>query len=140
MAWNQNSTGTVGSVTTLQSFWFIKSDWLGKVSVGTQSPAGGQRRDPGRRVGLARAGQLGDVDNSSFFPWKSGGAGVGNGATWGDIGFCHHIGLGIGGDCNGVPTEVVRNTARLAPGSPGWPLGAQDDMWDVAARYAGEWN
>ena len=66
--------------------------------------------------------------------------GTQSGLIWGDLGHCHQIGAGIGGDCNGVPLNVVRYDSPVFGGfsvSASW---GEDDMWDVAARYAGEYN
>ncbi len=43
-------------------------------------------------------------------------------------------------DCNGLPTNAVRYDSPTFAGfsvSASW---GEDDFWDVAARYAGEWN
>jgi hypothetical protein len=56
--------------------------------------------------------------------------------TWGSIGRC--VGGGVIGDCNGGTQNVVRYDSPTYAGfsvSASW---GQDDMWDVAARYAGE--
>ena len=49
-------------------------------------------------------------------------------------------GGGANGDCNGATQHVVRYDSPTFGGfsvSASW---GEDDMWDVAARYAGEWN
>ncbi len=52
---------------------------------------------------------------------------------WGGAGGC------VWGDCNGLPTNSVRYNSPTFGGfsvSASW---GEDDFWDVAARYAGEW-
>jgi predicted porin len=54
--------------------------------------------------------------------------------TWGGAGGC------VWGDCNGVPTNSVRYDSPTFAGfsvSASW---GEDDFWDVAARYAGEFR
>jgi predicted porin len=54
--------------------------------------------------------------------------------TWGGAGGC------VWGDCNGAPTNSVRYDSPTFGGfsvSASW---GEDDFWDVAARYAGEWH
>ena len=137
-----------GNVQTLQSYWFVKSDHLGKVGVGKQSQASDNTAIlvdgsgslvaanwvafdvnsfaiRGRNVVnlLARGDEGGDID-------------VFAGKTWGSIGGCY--GGGAWGDCNGATQNVVRYDSPTFGGfsvSASW---GEDDMWDVAARYAGE--
>jgi hypothetical protein len=121
----------------LQSFWFLKSDHLGKVSVGLQSQAsdntailvdGSGSLVPANWVAFEyRAFFLRRNDGSlSPFQW-----GVSNTKCFGG---------GAIGDCNGATQHVVRYDSPTFGGfsvSASW---GEDDMWDVAARYAGEFN
>ena len=71
-------------------------------------------------------------DVNSFFVRNSS---TGNLSTlqWGGAGGC------VWGDCNGLPTNSVRYDS---PSFGGFSVSAswgEDDFWDVAARYAGEW-
>ena len=57
---------------------------------------------------------------------------------WG-LNSCRGMG-GSWGDCNGLPQDSVRYDSPTFAGfsvSASW---GQDHFWDVAARYAGEWN
>jgi len=59
---------------------------------------------------------------------------------WGDVASCGHTSLGIAADCNGVPLNAIRYDSPTFGGfsvSASW---GEDDFWDVAARYAGEFN
>jgi hypothetical protein len=63
---------------------------------------------------------------------------TGGDKTWGSFGNCY--GGGAWGDCNGNTQNVVRYDSPTFGGfsvSASW---GEDDMWDVAARYAGEWS
>lgn len=142
-------------VSLLQSYWFINSDRLGKLSLGKLSQASdnaailvdgsgtlvpanwlmiegasfGMRVD---KVRLSAAGFGGfTIDAGGFY----------SGLSWGSgLGYCQHTSLGIAADCNGLPLNAVRYDTPTFAGfsvSASW---GEDDFWDVAARYAGEFN
>ncbi len=56
----------------------------------------------------------------------------GDALTWGAAGAC------IPGDCYGVPTNIVRYDTPTFAGFSGSASWGEDDVWDVALRYAGE--
>lgn len=124
-----------GGVQTLQSYWFIKSDQLGKISVGKQSQAsdntailvdGSGSLVPANWVAF-------DVNNFNVRLRD----GTLSSLTWGATQSCFGMG-GAWGDCNGLTQNVVRYDS---PTFGGFSLSAswgEDDMWDIAARYAGE--
>ena len=122
------------------SYWFIQSDQLGKLSVGKQS------------LGADNAA-LGTDFSGTLFPANSvtfdGGnlrvidsaTGLPTGARWLNVAFwCEHAGVGIANDCAGGRLNGVRyDTPTIA----GFTLSAswgEDDYWDVAARYSGEFS
>ena len=121
--------GATNSVGTLQSFWFIKSDQLGKISVGKQSQASDNTAILVDGSGSLVPANWVPFDFGSFFLRQKNGqltdltlSGAG---TWGDV--------------NGAPTNSVRYDS---PSFGGFSVSAswgEDDFWDVAARYAGEW-
>jgi len=130
-------------VGVLQSYWFLRSESLGKVSVGLLSQAsdntamlvdGSGSLVPANWVLFDGAGMIlrsGGVRLTDFTGTRA--------LTWGgSLGLCTHINEGIGADCNGVPLNAVRYDT---PTFAGFSLSAswgEDDFWDVAARYAGE--
>src|SRR4029079_4988404 len=123
--------GTSNGVGTLQSFWFIKSDQLGKVSVGKQSQA-----SDNTAILVDGSGSLVPANGLSFdvniFVVRNSNTGTLSGLQWGGAGGC------VWGDCNGLPTNSVRYDSPTFGGfsvSASW---GEDDFWDVAARYAGE--
>jgi hypothetical protein len=156
-----NGPGSVvtGAVDVFQSYWFIKSDHLGKVSVGLQSPAGDNAAILVDGSGSLVPSNWVMFDNRSFFFRQNGS--IGNGVAWGSLGLCQQGG-GIGGDCVSNPFSAVRydspvfagfsvsadwaNNAAGAPGlhciTAGVNAGTdcQSGYWDVFGRYAGEWN
>jgi hypothetical protein len=138
---NNNSLGLTQANTSantlglLQSFWFIKSDNLGKLSVGLQSQASDNTAILVDGSGSLVPANWVAFDYNSFFIRTSTG---GFGPTWGSNGGC--VGGGAIGDCNGLTQNVVRYDSPTFGGfsvSSSW---GEDDMWDVAARYAGEFN
>jgi hypothetical protein len=124
-------------VQTLQSYWFIKSDNLGKISVGRQSQA-----SDNAAILVDGSGSLVPA-NWVAFDVNSFGVRLSNGnfldTSWGGVaGGCGTMG-GAWGDCNGLTQNVVRYDSPTFGGfsvSASW---GEDDMWDVAGRYAGEW-
>ncbi|MFT3730732.1 MAG: porin [Hyphomicrobium sp.] len=126
-------TGKANGVGTLQSFWFIKSDQLGKVSVGKQSQA-----SDNTAILVDGSGSLVPANWVSFdvnaFNVRNKTTGNLTDLTWGGAGGC------VWGDCNGLPTNNVRYNS---PSFGGFSVSAswgEDDFWDIAARYAGEWG
>ncbi|MCB1505953.1 MAG: porin [Hyphomicrobiaceae bacterium] len=125
------------SVSVLQSYWFINSDRLGKVSVGQLSHASDNTAILVDGSGSLVPANWLVIEGTSFLTLENG---VRNGFTWGDFHHCGHISLGIAADCNGVPWNAVRYDSPTFGGfsvSASW---GEDDFWDVAARYAGEFN
>ncbi len=121
----------------LQSYWFMKSDHMGKVSVGLQSQASDNTAIlPDGSGSLVPANWVAFGFNS--FALRQSNNNALSASTWGGIGGC--VGGGAIGDCNGATQHVVRYDSPTFGGfsvSASW---GEDDMWDVAARYAGEWS
>ena len=124
-------TGVFRGVAVAQSYWYVKSEKLGKVSVGLVSQA-----SDNTAILVDGSGSLVPA-NFVAFDWNNFGARD----AAGNIGPT----LGIGGlagcsDCNGVPLNAVRYDSPTFGGfsvSASW---GEDDFWDVAARYAGEFS
>jgi predicted porin len=124
---NNVLTGTPRGVSALQSFWFVKSDTLGKVSVGLQSQA-----SDNTAILVDGSGSLVPANFVAFdyIRFSARNAGGGLGPTFGSLMGCT--------DCNGIPLNSVRYDSPTFGGfsvSASW---GEDDFWDIAARYAGE--
>jgi hypothetical protein len=125
-------TGTANGVGVLQSFWFIKSDQLGKVSVGKQSQASDNTAILVDGSGSLVPANWVSFDVNAFFV-RDKNSGLLSSLTWGGAGGC------VWGDCNGAPTNSVRYDSPSFGGFSASASWGEDDFWDVAARYAGEW-
>jgi Gram-negative porin len=133
----------------LQSFWFVKSDTLGKVSVGLQSQASDNAAILVDGSGSLVPANWVTFTGDGFFLRRSGTGNSLNTFSLGpdnfsvrqkDLAFCNTLGTGVGGDCNGVPLNSVRYDSPTFGGfsvSASW---GEDDFWDVAGRYAGEFG
>ncbi|MFA5897945.1 MAG: porin [Hyphomicrobium sp.] len=133
---NYNPTGgRFNGIGLLQSFWFIKSDNLGKVSVGLQSQASDNTAILVDGSGSLVPANWVAFDYAGFFVRNKASANT-TGVEFISVGGCR--GGGTIGDCNGGTQNVVRYDSPVFGGfsvSASW---GEDDMWDVAARYAGE--
>ena len=125
----------LGGVQLLQSYWFVKSDQLGKIGVGKQSQA-----SDNTAILVDGSGSLVPANWVAFdvnsFGIRTGDGGF-SGLSWGGAQSCFGMG-GAWGDCNGLTQNVVRYDSPTFGGfsvSASW---GEDDMWDVAGRYAGE--
>ena len=136
----QAGPGDPGGVAPLTLFWWLKSEQLGKISVGKISQASDNAAILADSSGanLIMANWV-FFDGAAFQVRPKGATGLAGlaDATWGDFGFCHHIGAGIGADCNGVPRQGVRYDSPTIAGFSASASWGPDDFWDVAARYRG---
>jgi hypothetical protein len=133
----QQGTFTGPVVTVLQSFWFLKSDHLGKVSVGRQSQASDNTAILVDGSGSLVPANWVAFETNAFQVFSK--TGVATGLIWGAAGSCRGMG-GAWGDCNGLTRMAVRYDSPTWQGfsvSADW---GDDDFWDVAARYSGEFN
>ena len=125
-----------GGVQVLQSYWFVKSDHLGKIGLGKQSQASDNTAILVDGSGSLVPANWVAFDINGFFIRTTDGGYLGT--TWGGAGGgCATMG-GAWGDCNGLTQNVIRYDSPTFGGfsvSASW---GEDDMWDVAGRYAGE--
>lgn len=137
---NASALGANGAyaVQLLQSYWFIKSDHLGKVGVGLQSSASDNAAILVDGSGSLVPANWVMFDYNGFLLRNS--SGTISALNWQTVGgFCFGGG-GAGGDCFGAPRDSIRYDSPTFGGfsvSASW---GEDDFWDVAARYSGEYN
>ena len=129
-----DNAGILGANITrpLQSYWFVKSETLGKVGVGLQSQASDNTAILVDGSGSLIAANWVAFDTGGFFLRRTNGALVGAYAAIG----CGNMG-GAWGDCNGGTRNVVRYNSPAFAGFSVSATWGKDDIWDVAARYAG---
>ena len=123
--------GGAGGVQTLQSYWFVRSETLGKLSVGKLSQASDNAAILVDQSGSLVSANWVSFDINSFFI-RDKSTGVLTSRRWGEAGGC------VWGDCNGVPLNAIRYDT---PSFGGFSLSAswgEDDFWDIAARHASE--
>ncbi|MEW5964341.1 MAG: porin [Pseudomonadota bacterium] len=132
---NRNNDDAGNAIALLQSYWFVKSEQLGKLSVGQLSHASDNTAILVDGSGSLVPANWVHFDGLSFTPNNGGLAGA-----WANLAYCKAISAGFAGDCNGYPNNAVRYDT---PTFAGFSLSAswgEDDFWDVAARYAGEFG
>lgn len=130
---DQDNVNGGANVRALQSYWFIKNDRIGKVSVGQQSQASDNAAILIDNSGTLVAANWVSFDQNHFFVRTTRGD---KPFRW-DVGSCGNMG-GFWGDCNGAPRNVVRYDTPSLMGFSASASWGEDDMWDVAARYQAE--
>ncbi len=136
--WDAPNNGRGWGLQVENSYWFIESDTLGKLSVGKQSLAADNAA-----LMTDFSGTLFPANGVTFDGGALGVAigGVRTDAAWLNVAFwCEHAGVGIANDCAGGRLNGVRYDT---PTFAGFTLGAswgEDDYWDVALRYSGEFS
>ena len=138
-AMNQDSSRFSTGLNAQMSYWFVQSKDLGKISVGRQATAA--------KSAAMFTDQSGTqvIDNYTFlagFPQffvRSAGD-LTPAVTWGQFAFCYQQSVPLGGDCNGIVMNAVRYDTPAFAGFSASASWGEDDFWDVAARYAGEFN
>ncbi|MGH8338261.1 MAG: porin, partial [Gammaproteobacteria bacterium] len=141
----QNSSATTGSLlgggggaTVLQSFWYLKSEHLGKLSVGLQSSAvDNQAILPDASGSLIQANYV-IYDAQGFFNRINGRA---VGSTWGSLGSCKTLinaQAAVVADCDGFPNNNVRYDSPTIAGFSGSVSWGESNIWGFSGRYSGE--
>ena len=134
-----SQTASVGGagVGVLQSFWFLKSTQLGKLSIGKQSSAADNVAILPDGSGSLVAANYVLFDNNSFFLRKNGAL---TDEVWGSFATCPKIQIGVSADCDGVPNNNVRYDTPTFGGFSASASWGESDIWAVAGRYAGEFH
>lgn len=137
--WNATKTTNGGnwSLQVENSYWFIKSDTLGMISVGKQSLG-----NDNIAVFTDFSGTLFPANTVATFDGFNARVvvnGLDSGARWNAAAFyCEHPGIGISNDCAGLRLNGVRYDTPTFAGfsmSASW---GEDDYWDIGLRHSGE--
>lgn len=140
VAMNQFNSEYNQGLNVQMSYWYLQSKDLGKVSIGRQANAA--------KSAAMFTDQSGTqiFDNYTFlsgFPQfiiRSGGNLTPANLTWGQLGFCYSQGTPLGGDCDGLVMNAVRYDSPVFAGFSASASWAEDDDWEIAARYSGQLN
>ncbi len=142
---NGNSGGALGipnvsSVAVESSYWFVKSEQLGRLSVGKQSSAADNQAILPDGSGSLVVANYVMYDVNAFNVRNSNNTGTAGG--WGGYATCAPLdgGGGVGGDCDGYPNNNVRYDTPVFSGFSASASWGEDDIWAVSARYAGEFS
>ena len=139
LAINQNADDGGTGVFVFQSYWFLKSNHYGQVSLGLQSPVTDNLAILTDGSGSLVQANWVLFEGAGFFV-RTGGAYTP--LTWGSGLNCYTLsaaasgaptGAGIGGDCTGAPLNAIKYDL---PSYGGFSVSAdygEDDFWDVAA-------
>jgi hypothetical protein len=136
------TSADANTVTTKQSYWFVKSDELGSVSVGKRSPAGDNAAFNSDLSGTTAAAYWVAYDVWNFK--VNDGNGNPLNLTWGggvgsSGGQCHGWGGGPA-DCIGSPRMNVRYDSPTIAGFQVVASWGEDDEWGVTGYYTQNWG
>jgi hypothetical protein len=128
-------------LTINQSYWFLKSEKLGRLSVGLQSSAYDNLALLPDGSGTLIVANYIMYDVNGFNARKGGAL---TGVNWGQLATCQSFNgndaAGLSADCDGVQTNVVRYDTPTFMGFSASASWGEDDVWGVAGRFAGEFS
>lgn len=133
--------GTQGRTDTISvesSYWFVKSDQYGKLSVGTQSSAADNQAILPDGSGTLVVANYVLYDARAFFLRNNSGNLTGH--QWLGLAACAPVGGAVAGDCDGYPYASVRYDTPVFGGFSASASWGADDIWAVSLRYAGEFS
>ena len=140
---NGNVIDIVGNISVLLSYMWIKSDTYGTINWGQLSQATDNVALLPDLSGTVIEANAVLFDGQGMFVRVKGAKNSNDLAgefSWGGVVNCLTAGGGIGADCNGYPANAFRyDTPTWAGFSVSTSYG-EDDMWDVAVKYAADWN
>ena len=140
----QAGSSSGNAISIESSYWFLKSEQLGRVGVGKQSSAADNQAIIVDGSGSLVPANYVLYDVRAFFLRNGTNQGligpgglIGN-RQWLDLADCAPNGGALAGDCDGYPLDSVRYDSPTFGGlsfSASW---GEDDMWAVSARWARE--
>jgi predicted porin len=132
-----------GDINTLLSYMWIKSDKYGTINWGQLSQATDNVALLPDLSGTIIESNAVLFDGAGMFVRVKGAVNSNDMLSefaWGAVLTCLSGGGGLAADCNGYPDNAVRyDTPTWAGFSMSTSYG-EDDMWDIAVKYAADWN
>jgi len=132
-----------GTINTLLSYMWVKSDKYGTLNWGLLSQATDNVALLPDLSGTIIESNAVMFEGAGFNLRAKGTANNESGllnSRWGTFLMCDTAKLGIGADCNGVPYNAVRYDTPTFGGFSVSTSFGEDDIWDVALKYAADWN
>jgi len=135
--------GGANSVNTLLSYMWLKSDKWGTVNWGQLSQATDNVALLPDLSGTVIESNAVVFDGAGMFVRPKGTRNSNDLASdfaWGAVLTCNTNGGGLGADCNGYPQNAFRYDSPTFAGFSMSTSYGEDDMWDIALKYAADWN
>jgi hypothetical protein len=132
-----------GDINTLLSYMWLKSDKWGTVNWGQLSQATDNVALLPDLSGTVIESNAVLFDGAGMFVRVKGAKNSNDLAsefTWGQVLTCTTAGGGLGADCNGYPQNAFRYDSPTWAGFSMSTSYGEDDMWDIAVKYAADWN
>jgi hypothetical protein len=132
-----------GDINTLLSYMWIKSDRWGTMNWGQLSQATDNVALLPDLSGTVIESNAVLFDGAGMFVRTSRARNSNDLAsefTWGALVTCNTNGGGLGADCNGYPQNAFRYDSPTYWGFSMSSSYGEDDMWDIALKYAADWN
>lgn len=139
-AMNQMNPDYNQGLNVQMSYWYLQSKELGKVSIGRQANAAKSAAMFTDQSGTQIFDNYTFLSGMPQFIVRSGGNLVPPQLTWGQLGFCYSQGTPLGGDCDGLVMNAVRYDSPVFAGFSASASWAEDDDWEIAARYSGQFS
>jgi len=146
---NQFNDNTCGGgldpsgIQTLLSYMWIKSDRWGTMNWGQLSQATDNVALLPDLSGTVIESNAVVFDGGGMFVRVKGARNsndLQNEFTWSQLLTCNTNGGGLGADCNGFPQNAFRYDSPTWAGFSMSTSYGEDDMWDIALKYAADWN
>jgi hypothetical protein len=132
-----------GDINTLLSYMWLKSDKWGTINWGQLSQATDNVALLPDLSGTVIESNAVIFDGAGMFVRPKGARNSNDLAkdfAWGAVLTCNTNGGGLGADCNGYPQNAFRYDSPTFAGFSMSTSYGEDDMWDVALKYAADWN
>lgn len=132
-----------GDINTLLSYMWVKSDKWGTLNWGQLSQATDNVALLPDLSGTVIESNAVMFDGAGMFVRVKGARNSNDMLSefaWASVLTCISAGGGLAADCNGYPDNAVRYDTPTWAGFSASTSYGEDDMWDIALKYAADWN